>query len=65
MGLKIKIVLSKSTLKELIGFDMMMSNIRVNIFRGKGKKLLFRHIFNLSPYRFTKISNVGTCWMLK
>jgi hypothetical protein len=35
MGLKTKNVLSESTLKEPIGFNMMMSTIRVNIFGGK------------------------------
>jgi hypothetical protein len=64
MGLKTKNVLSKSTLKEPIGFKMMMSTIRVNIFGGKGRKLLFFNcIFDLSPYRFTQISSVGTRWM--
>jgi hypothetical protein len=47
MGLKTKNVLSKSTLKEPIGFKMMMSTIRVNIFGGKGRKLLFLIIFSL------------------
>jgi hypothetical protein len=41
MGLKTKIVLLKSTLKESIGYKMMMSTIRVNIFGGKGRKLIF------------------------
>jgi hypothetical protein len=41
MGLNIKNVLSKSTLKEPIGPEMMVSTIRVNIFEGKGRKLLF------------------------
>jgi hypothetical protein len=41
MGLEIKKVLSKSTLKEPIGFKMMMSTIRVNIFEGKGRKQNF------------------------
>jgi hypothetical protein len=35
MGLKTNGVLSKSNLKELIGFKMMISTIRVNIFGGK------------------------------
>jgi hypothetical protein len=45
MSLKTKIVLSKSTLKEPIGFKMIMSTIRVNIFGGKGRKLLFLIVF--------------------
>jgi hypothetical protein len=64
MGLKTKNVLSTSTLKEPIGFKMMMSTIRVNSFGGKEKKnFFFNHIFDLSPYRFTQISSVGTHWM--
>jgi hypothetical protein len=35
MGLKTKNVLSKLTLKELIGFKMMILTIRVNILGGK------------------------------
>jgi len=35
MDLKTKNVLSTSTLKESIGFKMMMSTIRVNSFGGK------------------------------
>jgi hypothetical protein len=60
MGLKTKNVLSKSTLKEPMGFKMMISTIRINIFGGKGRKLFFNRIFDLSPYRFTQISSVGT-----
>jgi hypothetical protein len=53
-------VLSTSTLKEPIRFKMMMSTIRVNSFGGKERKLFFNCIFDLSPYRFTQISSVGT-----
>jgi len=63
MILKEKNVLSTSTLRELIGFKMMISTIRVNSFGGKGKKsLFFSHSFDLCPYRFTQISSVGTHW---
>jgi hypothetical protein len=41
MGLKTKNVLLKSTLKEPIGFNMMMSTTQVNNFEGKGRKLYF------------------------
>jgi hypothetical protein len=60
MGLKKKNVLSTSTLKELIRFKMMMSTIRVNSFGRKKRKCFFHRIFDLSPYRFTQISSVGT-----
>jgi hypothetical protein len=62
MGLKKKLS-STSNLKELIGFKMMMLNIRVNNFGGKERKHLINHIFDLYPYTFTQISSVGTCWM--
>ena len=56
MDLKTKHVLSNSTLEELIGFEMMMSTIRVNSFGGKLEKTTFCfHIFNLSPYTFIRI----------
>ena len=42
MGLKT--VLSNSTLTEPIGFKMMMSTIRVNIFGGMGRKLFVNRI---------------------
>jgi len=46
MGLKTKLVLSKSTSKELIGFKMMMTTIWVNILGGKERKLFFLIVFS-------------------
>jgi hypothetical protein len=41
MCLKTKIVLSTSTLKELIGFKVMISTIKVNTFGGKKRNYFF------------------------
>jgi hypothetical protein len=32
----------------------------MNFQKGKKENYFFNHIFNLSPYRFTQISSVGT-----
>jgi hypothetical protein len=46
MVLKTKNVISKSMLKEPIGFEMMMPTAKVNIFGGKGTKILFEIVFS-------------------
>jgi hypothetical protein len=35
----------------------------MNFQRERKKTTFFNRIFNLSPYRFTQISSVGTHWM--
>ena len=45
MGLKMKNVLKKLTLREPIGFKMMMSSQGENIFGGKIRKCMFLVIF--------------------
>jgi hypothetical protein len=60
-----KKVLSKSSLKEPIGFKIIMSTIRVKFLEGKEENYFFNCIFNLAPYRSTPISSVRACWMHK
>jgi len=55
MGLKTKIVLTKLSLKEPIGFKMMMSSLGENILEQKYEIYLFICIFSLSAYGFTQI----------
>lgn len=62
MGFETKYVVSTLTSKELIGFKMMMSIIRINSFGGKQENYIFYCIFELNHYRFDQISSVDTHW---
>jgi hypothetical protein len=64
MSLKTKNALSTSILKEPIGFNMMMSTIRVNSFGGKYKYIFLIVFLTYLSIGFAQISSVGTHWML-
>lgn len=52
MSLKTKNVLTKLTLREPIGFKIIMSSPKVNILKGKEENYFFNCIFILSSHKY-------------